>query len=620
VASTTIKAASLLAAGQAAAAGARSVKAVALAEGVLKTMLLSKLKTATAVLVTVAVLATGGAVLTQRVLADRPAVERQAPADPPGAEKAPPPAQRVAAKKEAEPLPTLVSGVVKAVDAGKNAITVTHQTGEDTFGVAKDAKIEIDGKPGELSAIPAGASVNLRQFVDAKTAGSVLAEGRWLWGVVKAVDAANGTITFGDRAQDGAAGKTFTVPKELAVSIDGKSGQLAGVPAGASVNLQLLADQATVRSLSAEGEQVNGLVKAVDVDKDTITIGETTYRLALCAGIVIDRKPGQLAGVPVGANVTLNLQVDQKAVLRVSASGSSVFGTVRAVDAAKNTITVSGHPDDRTFSVAADAVITIDGKPGALTGIPPGSGVHALNLRVDQQTADGINVVGPGFQHVPVKAVDAEKNTITIDEPAPEDVAGTTFAVAPDASITIDGKPGKLAGIPAGSFVNLGLSVDSQTARNLQAEGPNLGECGGSPVSAIDVMNNTITFDEKAAPAVAGKTFTLLKDAWITIDNRQGQLADLPVGSYVNVTLTVDQKAVRSLGAQGPRESGVVKAVDATKGTITVDDTTYAVAKDALIVVDGRQVTLANLPTGVEVNLNLRVDQKTVGMIQTKAP
>src|SRR5262249_29104007 len=153
-----------------------------------------------------------------------------------------------------------------------------------------------------------------------------------------------------------------------------------------------------------------------------------------------------------------------------------------------------------------------------LAGIPTGAGLHALDLRVDQQTAHSINVIGPGFHHVPVKAVDAAKNTITVDDKAPAEVAGKTLAVAPDANIEIDGKPGKLAGIPAGTFVNLGLSVDQQTARNLQAEGPNLGGCGGSMVKAVDAANNTITFDDKAIAEVAGKTFPVAKDAWILID------------------------------------------------------------------------------------------------------
>jgi RNA polymerase sigma factor (sigma-70 family) len=59
VVSSTIKAASLFAAGQAAATGAISAQVVALTEGVLKTMLLTKLKMAMAVLVTVALFGVG---------------------------------------------------------------------------------------------------------------------------------------------------------------------------------------------------------------------------------------------------------------------------------------------------------------------------------------------------------------------------------------------------------------------------------------------------------------------------------------------------------------------------------------------------------------------------------
>src|SRR5262249_34064900 len=59
VVSSTIKVVTLFAAGQAAAPGAVSLKAVALTEGVIKAMLLTKLKTASAVLLAVASL--GGA-------------------------------------------------------------------------------------------------------------------------------------------------------------------------------------------------------------------------------------------------------------------------------------------------------------------------------------------------------------------------------------------------------------------------------------------------------------------------------------------------------------------------------------------------------------------------------
>ncbi len=445
VASNTIKAASLFAAGPAAATGILSVQAVALAEGVLKAMLLTKLKFMATVLLVASVLGAGVVAHTQQLQADKPSdrivKQESKPAGQPAkkrpftidkinpkmlrqlgkrfdvavvgrtdghvsgtdlyfydsaietaavhagvvnkgekaiitvtvvkcpksgigstqhgvkslpwdgarpddtalllqrrpnkiADKAPvekPVANNleqpepVKEKEEAKELPTHVSGIAKAVDAQTNTITVSYRGGEATFRVAKDADINIDGKRGELAKLPAGVSVNLRQFVDAKTTRSVLAEGRWFSGVVKTVDAVNNTITFGDKAQDGAAGKTFNVPKDLPISIDNKAGKLAGIPSGASANLQLFADQTTVRSLSVEGRQVNGVVKAVDVKNRTITIDDATYPVAADAQIGIDHKPGKLEDLPAGANVGLNLRVDQKTVLRVSATGSSDF-------------------------------------------------------------------------------------------------------------------------------------------------------------------------------------------------------------------------------------------------------------------------------------------------------
>jgi len=441
------------------------------------------------------------------VLAEKPGDQRvpdkKEPADQPAKEKKELAVQAVKEKKPDDARPQVVSGLVKAVDAEKNTLTVTDKTEEVTLSVAKDASIHIDGKPGSLAGVPKGACVTLREFVGPVTARNIQAEGRWFSGVLKAVDVTNNTVTFGDKAPADAAGKTFTVVKDTFISIDGKPAKLAGIPTGANVNVNLYVDQQTVHGLSAEGGQVTGLVKAVDAEKNTITINDTTYPVAPDAHIGIDLKPGKLAGVPVGANVTLNLQVDQQTVLRICAEGSSVFGTVKAVDAQKNTITVTGHPDDRTFPVPADAVIVIDGKPGKLSDIPPGAGLHALNLCVDQQTVHSINVVGPGYHHVPVKTVDFGKNTLTIDDKAPTQVAGKTLLVAANANIEIDGKPGKLANVPPGCFVNLGLTVDGLSVLNLQAEGPNLGDCGGSMVKAVDADQNTITFDDKAPANLA---------------------------------------------------------------------------------------------------------------------
>jgi RNA polymerase sigma factor (sigma-70 family) len=626
---STIKAARIFAAGQAAAGGVLSARAVALAEGVLKVMLLTKLKIAGAVLMAFAVVGTGAATLTlaekaphqnvgQTFLSATPATVADDPANRPGTAKKGPAIQAATEKKER---PTVVSGIATAVDAEKNNLTVDHRDGETTFNVSKDAKIEIDGKPGQLVSVPRGANVNLSQFVDPTTASTIRADGRWFWGTVKAVDVQNNTISYGDKAQPGSEGRTFVVTKDTFISVDGKPGQLAGIPAGASANLQLCVDQQTVRSLTAEGQQINGKVQAVDAAKRTITVNDATYPVAADAHIGIDHKAGKLEDLPAGASVGLNLKVDQNTVLRISANGSSDFGQVKAVDPANSTITVTGGPpNDRVYNVPTDAPITIDGQPATLAAIPFGAGLHALNLRVDQKTVSSINVVGPKYHRVEVKAVDADNRTITFDDKAPNLIANKALAVAPEAGIEIDGKPGRLAAIPAGAFVNVRLSVDAQKALHLQAEGPTLGGCGGSEVSAVDSVTNTITFADKGPAEVAGKGFSVAKDVWLQMDARPGKLAELPTGSYLNITLTVDQQIVRSIWAVGPPVPGVgvVKAVDADKSTITVDDKTYPVAKNANIII-GNRGGLAAIPTGATVALRLCVDQKTVGTIAVQA-
>jgi RNA polymerase sigma factor (sigma-70 family) len=91
VVSATIKAASLFAAGPAAAPGVLSPRAVTLAEGVLKTMLPAKLKIATAVLVALAVLGVGASALTRPAPADQPSDQpvkaKKEPAGQPGRAK-----------------------------------------------------------------------------------------------------------------------------------------------------------------------------------------------------------------------------------------------------------------------------------------------------------------------------------------------------------------------------------------------------------------------------------------------------------------------------------------------------------------------------------------------------
>lgn len=544
VAAGTIRAAHLFAVGQVAATGTISARAVALAEGVLKTMLLGKLKIATVVLVVLGALGTGTAALTRQAPAQappQPAVKKELAAQP-------------ASEKKVDPaLPQVVSGVIKSVDAATNTLTITHRDGATTCKVASDAHIDIDGKSGALAGLPVGANVILCQFAEDRSCRSLQASGASVFAAVKSVDTDKNSITVSGGPADG---KTFRVTPDTQITIDGKQGKLAGIPAGATLHaLTLCVDQQTVRGINAEGPGLHHVeVKAVDLAKNTITFD--------------DKGPADVAG--------------------------------------------------KTLAVAPDADVRIDGQPGKLSGLPAGAFVN-VGLTVDRRAVHRLDAQGAHLGECGgsmVKAVDARSGFLTFDDKAHPSVAGKTYRVAPDANVLIDGKPGKLSDLSAGAYVNLILSVDLSTARHVHAQGPPAPcDCGGSMVKTVDVEKGTITFDDKARAEVAGKTYPVARDANIVIDGKSGTLAGLPAGAFVSLRLRINGQTAGQVFAQGRSVAGVVKAVDAAKATVTVDDTTFPIAGDAIIVVRGQKGQLAELPTGASVTLTLHVDQKTVGMI-----
>lgn len=654
VVSSTIRAAGLIAAGRAAAPGVVSAKAVVLAEGVVKTMLLAKLKVPTAVLAALVVLGAGTAALTHPGLAERPAasavtplvgaagadvttpsVRGEQPTDPP-----------VNPKKE--PATATISGVLKAVNFGTITVTVTHQSGEGTYTVAQDAPIVIDGSRGNLAGLAVGSFVTLKLWADQKTAGSIEAERPQVSGVVKAVDAEKYTLTV----EANGAERTFAVARDAVIHIDDVPGRLAELPAGARVTLGRT-DRQTVNGIRAVGPAWRHvIVTAVDVTANTITFGNVkspvelggvafplvgkTLPVPKDAVVTIDGKPGKLSGVPPGALVAPFLAADQKRVRRLDAYGPGGKASVKEVDVSKGTITLGEDPPPagnsdhetlalaglagKTLRVAREATIKLDGKPGKLAGLPAGARI-GFGLSVDRQTVLIIHADGPGWRQVVAKAVDATANTITFDDDkAPAELAGRTLPLAQDADLRIDGQPGKLAGLPPGVGIDVGLSVDQKAVRSVRAVGPGW---TGVFVKAVDAANHAVTFDDDKAPAeLAGRTFPVAPGASVQLDGKPGRLAGLPPGARIDVGLSTDRKAVRSVQAAGPAwPQVVVKAVDAAANTITVDDEkapealagkTFPLAPDADIRVNGSRGRLAAVPAGVTVALSLSLDQKTV--------
>src|SRR5262249_32843557 len=190
--------------------------------------------------------------------------------------------------------------------------------------------------------------------------------------------------------------RTFPVAGDAKVLLDDgtgdkrgfQEGKLADLSEGAPVILRLSEDQKVVR-IWMEGPTVQGTLKAVDAGNGTITAtvalakgepaADKTFAVAKNARLFIDdgqlhdksqpAKQPSLADLPANAVVSLKLSADRKVVGGIRAEGQTVTGAVKAVDGAKNTITLTistkGEPDvDRAFPVAKAAQVSIDdGKP-----------------------------------------------------------------------------------------------------------------------------------------------------------------------------------------------------------------------------------------------------------------
>jgi hypothetical protein len=166
------------------------------------------------------------------------------------------------------------------------------------------------------------------------------------------------------------------------------------------------------------GPQVYGTVKSVDADKKTLTVRvggkdknvtETTYALAADTTILLPatgktQVPGKLSDLSEGINVVLTMSADQKTVASITLQPPSISGEVKAVDASKNTITITvkdkqaQQVSEKTYAISPEAQVMLPGgekgKPAPtakLTDVTAGAHVN-LRLTMDQKTVLGIMI------------------------------------------------------------------------------------------------------------------------------------------------------------------------------------------------------------------------------------
>jgi beta-lactamase regulating signal transducer with metallopeptidase domain len=469
--------------------------------------------------------------------------------------------------------PWELNGQVASIDAAKSTISLAgKQLEATTLALAKSVRVILDDGTGDrfgftegkLADVTEGAPAILRLSPDQKEVIGIWVEGPSLKGTLKAVDAASHSLTLsitpskGEPEQD----KTFAVAKTAKVAIfeanvkdlKGKDKsqvqpeKLADLPIGAAVVVKLSADQKTAGRVQVEIPSVQGVLKAVDAAKGTLSLQigtnkgqppmERTYAVAKNVKVTFDGAEGKLAELPLDSMVIVGLSIDQKFVSSIHAEGGSAQGVITAIDPAKGTLALriakKGEPaEEHAYDVAKHVKVTLDGAGAKLSDLPTGA-VVTVKLSLKEKLVLSVQAEGTTV-HGQVKVLDASGRGITIAEKGGE----RTLTVAKDASITVDGKQAQLSDVPAEAVVFAKLSVDQQTVRSLSAQGSNV----QGIVRAVDEVNNEIMIE---LPKQGEAKYKLADDVRIgaSATAKSGKLTDLKVDQKVTLQLRADQKVV----------------------------------------------------------------------------
>ena len=333
---------------------------------------------------------------------------------------------------------------------------------------------------------------------------------------------------------------------------------------------QKAADKAVKKAVEDKTE-VSGVAKAVDGAQNTIMITispkgrpavDRRFTVLKSAAVFIDdgkpkekyknkakSAPAQrLEDVPIGAQVTLRLTEDRQSVTAVVAEGPTLHGSIKAVNSAKNTITLlEKAKPEKTYNVLENVVVLLDAmKEAKKLADVPADAVADVQFLADQKTVREIRAYGPTvFGTVQGQA---GNDTITVRTKESE----FTLPVVEDAPLVLDDKTGgKLTDLIDGTVAQLRLSADQATALEVRAEGPSF----QGTVKVLDPDKSTITLTIGAKGGVGGedREFKLTKETAVLteINGAALKLKDVRLDKEVILRLSIDQKTAARITVLG---------------------------------------------------------------------
>jgi hypothetical protein len=240
--------------------GVTSATAVALADGMLQTMAVARLKLVASVLLAVVLAGVGMAALGHAALGGKPQQPQQTasnrpeatpqPAEKPRATPAKQPEQPADGEKAEEPEGPILTGTLRHVHAERQSITLRVKESDSEYPLTRNAQVRIDGKEARLIDLKPSYRVRVTLTPDRRMIARAEAVGRVVSCPVQAVDVSARTVTVLLKADARTRQRTFSVDDD-AVSVNGKPAQLSDLIPDMIADLQLSADDRTVLKITA---------------------------------------------------------------------------------------------------------------------------------------------------------------------------------------------------------------------------------------------------------------------------------------------------------------------------------------------------------------------------------
>jgi Cu/Ag efflux protein CusF len=540
-----------------------------------------------------------------------------------------------------------VEGAVTAVDsqAGTLSITPIQEGGSLLLNVNDKTYVTLDGREATLADLARGFSAWAVYSSDSMDAVRVQAESfSEVRGVVRDVSVPLGTLTIA--TGDGDRSLTLNVAPGTPISLNDRPATLDDLRRGFEVVASYVAASLqAVRIAATSRAEVQGVIRAVDSESDTVTISPLVEGAAVqvhvtdSTAITVDGERAEIERLQPGmpAKVVFNLgsfealSIAARSEGAVECTPAGVAGSIARVDVEGKQVAI--HPaegvNDLTLNVTNRTEITLNGRPARLSDLAPGMRVEARFCRennnatlIAARSEDGggdCSLVGVAGS---IARVDVEGGHVIISPADPTtDSAFLTLNVTNRTEITLNGRPVRLSELAPGMRVEARFCRETLDAAVIAARSETGSDCtlasvDGS-IARVDVENGHLIINP-GTPTTEGAPLTLnvTNRTEITLNGRPVRLSELAPGMRVEARFcreTLDAAVIAARSETGGGDctavgaTGVVAAVDAEGGHLAIatetgtSPLTLNVTDRTEISLNGRPARLSDLRAGMRV-------------------